>query len=224
MFVLAGLVGALVAVPIAVYASHSFNDVPGSNTFHSDIAWLADAGITKGCNPPDNTEYCPKDEVTREQMAAFMRRLAENQVVDAATVDGLDSTELGTPDCSPGYVFATAEIDVRQVSTTDFTPNGVFGSYTCNGRELLAKKSASGTRIQVALEDSNPNDDTIGSDSQNTIAFSVADDVAFPAATGLNQCAISPPPFVLCWTFDFQDDSGPYAPVAIIYMTVHRTS
>jgi len=40
MFVLAGLVGGLVATPIAVYASHSFTDVPGSNTFHNDIEWL----------------------------------------------------------------------------------------------------------------------------------------------------------------------------------------
>ena len=84
--VLAAVVGAVVATPIAVYASHSsFTDVPATNTFHDDIAWLAEAGVTKGCNPPANTEFCPKDEVTREQMAAFMHRLAENQVVDAAS-------------------------------------------------------------------------------------------------------------------------------------------
>lgn len=75
--VLAAMVGALVAAPVAVYASHQFTDVPDSNTFHDDIAWLADAGITRGCNPPANDEFCPKDEVTREQMAAFMRRFAE---------------------------------------------------------------------------------------------------------------------------------------------------
>jgi hypothetical protein len=74
MFVLAGLVGALIAVPVAVYASHSFTDVPDSNTFHADIAWLSDAGITKGCNPPENTEYCPDENVTRGQMAAFLHR------------------------------------------------------------------------------------------------------------------------------------------------------
>jgi hypothetical protein len=91
MFALAGLVGALVAVPIAVYASHSFSDVPDSNTFHEDIAWLKDSGVTLGCNPPANTLFCPKDNVTREQMAAFMRRLAENQVVDAATAVQADS-------------------------------------------------------------------------------------------------------------------------------------
>jgi hypothetical protein len=92
--VVAAVVGAVIATPIAVYASHSFHDVPDSNTFHEDIAWLADAGVTKGCNPPDNTEYCPKDNVSREQMAAFMRRLAENQVVDAGTLEGKTASDL----------------------------------------------------------------------------------------------------------------------------------
>jgi hypothetical protein len=76
MFVLAGLVGALVAVPIAVYASHNFDDVPNSNTFHEEIEWMAENGVTKGCNPPANDEFCPHDYVTREQMAAFLHRFA----------------------------------------------------------------------------------------------------------------------------------------------------
>jgi SpoIID/LytB domain protein len=55
--------------------SHSgFADVSASNTFHADIGRLATAGITRGCNPPDNTRYCPKDYVTRGQMAAFLHR------------------------------------------------------------------------------------------------------------------------------------------------------
>jgi hypothetical protein len=71
----------LVATPLAVVAADAFTDVPDSNVFHDDIAWLADANVTRGCNPPDNTEFCPGDNVTREQMAAFMRRLA--QYIDA---------------------------------------------------------------------------------------------------------------------------------------------
>ena len=100
MFVLAGLMGGVVAAPIAVYASHNFTDVPGSNTFHSDIEWLASSGVTKGCNPPANTLFCPKDEVTRETLAAFLRRLSENKIVDAATavdadqVDGYSANEM----------------------------------------------------------------------------------------------------------------------------------
>lgn len=72
--VIGGVIAALLAIPAIVYASHQFTDVSSSNTFHDDIAWLADNGITKGCNPPTNTEFCPGDAVTRGQMAAFMRR------------------------------------------------------------------------------------------------------------------------------------------------------
>ncbi len=40
----------------------------------ADIASLAAAGITLGCNPPDNNRFCPGDAVTRGQMAAFLAR------------------------------------------------------------------------------------------------------------------------------------------------------
>ena len=42
--------------------------------FEADIEWLADQGITKGCNPPVNDKFCPNDNVTRGQMAAFLVR------------------------------------------------------------------------------------------------------------------------------------------------------
>jgi Tol biopolymer transport system component len=42
--------------------------------FASDIAWLADREITRGCNPPSNTRFCPDGFVTRGQMAAFLVR------------------------------------------------------------------------------------------------------------------------------------------------------
>jgi hypothetical protein len=86
----------LISVPTAVWASHQFTDVPDSHIFHTGISWMKDNNITVGCNPPANTQYCPDDNVTRGQMATFMKRLAENNVVDAATLDGKDSTELLT--------------------------------------------------------------------------------------------------------------------------------
>ena len=92
LFFLVGIlvVGAL-AVPGVSWAAGRFDDVPDNNVFAADIEWLADAGITKGCNPPANTEFCPGSYVTREQMAAFMHRLAGG---DDRTVDGrLDALE-----------------------------------------------------------------------------------------------------------------------------------
>lgn len=45
-----------------------------TSTFQRDINALRAAGITYGCNPPKNDLFCPKDTVTREQMAAFLTR------------------------------------------------------------------------------------------------------------------------------------------------------
>ncbi len=42
--------------------------------FEGDIDRLGTAGVTKGCNPPSNTRFCPSANVTRGQMAAFLHR------------------------------------------------------------------------------------------------------------------------------------------------------
>lgn len=65
------LVVAVLFVPAVAWASHQFSDVPNSNPFHDDVDFIADRGITLGCG---GGEYCPDDFVTREQMAAFMKR------------------------------------------------------------------------------------------------------------------------------------------------------
>jgi micrococcal nuclease len=52
---------------------NSFQDDDDS-VFETDIAKLAAAGITRGCNPPVNDLYCPDSAVTRGQMAAFLVR------------------------------------------------------------------------------------------------------------------------------------------------------
>ncbi len=83
---------AIVAFPLGVIASHQFTDVPNTNTFHADIDAIADAGVTTGCAAG---KYCPKDFVTREQMAAFLNRLGalgpgKTPVVNADKVDGID--------------------------------------------------------------------------------------------------------------------------------------
>lgn len=53
-----------------------FRDVAADNVFVNDILALADAKVTRGCNPPANDLFCPEDPVTREQMAAFVTRAA----------------------------------------------------------------------------------------------------------------------------------------------------
>ncbi|HEU5112612.1 MAG TPA: S-layer homology domain-containing protein, partial [Acidimicrobiia bacterium] len=49
-------------------------DDDNTSVFESAIDRLATAGVTRGCNPPANTRFCPDDPVTRGQMAAFLVR------------------------------------------------------------------------------------------------------------------------------------------------------
>jgi len=46
----------------------------GASVHGADIEALAEAGITRGCNPPAGDRFCPEDPVTRGQMAAFLVR------------------------------------------------------------------------------------------------------------------------------------------------------
>jgi hypothetical protein len=68
-------------LPILFPEAGSFSDVwdPVVDTgtpplFFEDIEWLAQTGVTRGCNPPANTKFCPDDPITRGQMAAFLVR------------------------------------------------------------------------------------------------------------------------------------------------------
>lgn len=60
-----------VPLGIVIAGAGGFNDVPPTNPFYNDINAIAGAGVTAGCG---GGNYCPKENVTREQMAAFMRR------------------------------------------------------------------------------------------------------------------------------------------------------
>jgi hypothetical protein len=54
-------------------ATDYFRDDAASQ-FQTAINKIAAAGITLGCNPPVNDRFCPRDPVTRGQMAAFFKR------------------------------------------------------------------------------------------------------------------------------------------------------
>jgi hypothetical protein len=71
----------------------AFEDVFFDNVFYSDIVWLADRGITRGCNPPLNTRFCPDSTVTRGQMAAFLVRALGLPASSVEPFDDDDSSE-----------------------------------------------------------------------------------------------------------------------------------
>ena len=137
----------IIAVPVAVIAAHSFDDVPDSNQFHESIAWMQENGITIGCNPPANTLYCPEDNVSRQQMAAFMRRLAQTDgsagagvtdPADTVTVSGTTYVELLTLEAN-----ATAEANVTLNGHITLSKPDTAGSY----QVIVARDSCTGTIV-----------------------------------------------------------------------------
>ncbi|HEX2153356.1 MAG TPA: hypothetical protein VHL52_05200, partial [Acidimicrobiia bacterium] len=74
------------AVAIDPYPSLLAADIAATKTWNgffaddddsvheTSIDALAEDGITRGCNPPANTNYCPEQRMTRGQVAAFIRR------------------------------------------------------------------------------------------------------------------------------------------------------
>jgi hypothetical protein len=60
---------------VKVESDESGRFIDDDDSVHEDdITLLATTSVTRGCNPPANTRFCPDDEVTRGQMAAFLVR------------------------------------------------------------------------------------------------------------------------------------------------------
>jgi len=58
----------------------SFGDVPQDHPHRAAIQNIAAAGVTLGCTP-DGSKFCPEQPVTRGQMAAFLGRARQWQLV-----------------------------------------------------------------------------------------------------------------------------------------------
>ena len=125
----------VLVVPVAAIGAGAFDDVSDDNVFKADIDWLASVGVTKGCNPPVNTKYCPDSYVTRGQMAAFMHRLSINRVVDAGTVGGFTASEL------------TSGSGVSQVGKVVMSQGG--GGWLANGFEAPSVFKRAGNAVIV---------------------------------------------------------------------------
>ena len=72
ILVAAALIVAM-AAPSAVSAAGRFRDDDGSR-HEAAIETVFAAGIMKACDPPANDRFCPRAEVTRGEMAAFLVR------------------------------------------------------------------------------------------------------------------------------------------------------
>jgi hypothetical protein len=159
----------MLALPVAVSASHIFSDVPTSNTFHSVISTLYGARITGGCG---GGKYCPNDPVTRGSMAAFLvRGLGRMATVQDGAEDAWAALTQPSPD--PGvephpfgavanlsfrhgggaggtaYVYATGtvnvwtdEVGVCPCEVQAFLENGTTGEFSQVYFDVIASEFA----------------------------------------------------------------------------------
>jgi hypothetical protein len=90
-WVVLGAAGALVlALPVAGLADHYFDDVDDDNPHAEGIEFVAEYGITRGCDPA-GTRFCPTDRLTRQQMATFLFRSSGLDPDIGPVFDAVDS-------------------------------------------------------------------------------------------------------------------------------------
>jgi hypothetical protein len=76
-----------------------FGDVPETNPFYDAIQWMAEEEISTGTpNPPGKPLFGPASNVTRQAMAAFIYRFAEEPTVTLTEPFFAD-----VPESSPFY-------------------------------------------------------------------------------------------------------------------------
>ena len=150
------------AIPVVVVAAGRFTDVPASNVHHDDIAWLAEAGVTVGCNPPANDRFCPEQPVLRQQMASFLRRLAENRVVHAATADRVSGQLLSLTPLNTACPASSISADptfrkILDVGTFETAADGSRVVATFDGRVFVGNfSSGTGAIFELRVDDRPP--------------------------------------------------------------------
>jgi hypothetical protein len=93
-----GVALSLITTSAGAQNCDGFIDVLASSPFCPDVTWLKTFGVTKGCAP---SQFCPNENVTRLQMAAFMHRLGNNPAfVNGGNAFGATAA-LGTTDNQP---------------------------------------------------------------------------------------------------------------------------
>lgn len=133
-------------IATAVIASNVFTDVPDTNQFHGSITWMSENEVTRGCNPPDNDQYCPTDNVSREQMASFMRRLAQTQgtVGDEVT----DASDQVTIDAATGIEVASIQVTPKAEANVALNAHVTIGSTAASdGGYDIYRDSCTGTLV-----------------------------------------------------------------------------
>jgi hypothetical protein len=128
------MVGVIVGIAIgsattsAVWAFHTFPDVPTSSPFHADVAWAAEHNIVNG--HPDGL-FHPNDAVSRQAATAFLHRYNSQFHVVFHAQSFTGATEVNNAAVCPAGERALAgggNTDAFNMFLTDITPSGDHAS------------------------------------------------------------------------------------------------
>lgn len=136
-------------VPVAALAGARFADVSPGNTHVSGIGWVADKGITLGCNS-DGTLFCPSNPVTRAQMATFMQRFA-GAMAPKVTSGQFTSSHTTNPASNNTFVLAgdlgtfTKEQADTRIEVVFHTTATISDNRRCNYQLRVGGSNADGS-------------------------------------------------------------------------------
>jgi len=94
-----------------------FSDVPSTSQYASYIEAIYNNGITTGCGTGGDYECAPPDDVTRDQMAAFLVRAT--QVAAGQSTTSFTCTGLGVGVAGPAVSCADTTPYFNDVSTAN---------------------------------------------------------------------------------------------------------
>ena len=167
---------AVVMVPTAVIAAGGAFVDDDTNIFENDINWMAGAGVTVGCDAA-NQLYCPDDNVTRGQMAAFMHRLAEYLGAEDGTPAQADHADTASAADTASTATHADDADALDgVAAADVLPGGTLPE----GSVLRGTLNVGGTA--VAEDDLATSDISYGFDMGSPLTVVVIDSGDSPPA------------------------------------------
>lgn len=135
----------------------SFLDI--LNSVHRyDINEIAYRGVTKGCNPPSNTLFCPTLDVSRGQMAAFIVRALSLPTTEEDFFSDDDGTLFEgdinrllaqAPELACSSTSFCADRDISREEMAQFLVHGV--GLTASGSKTFTDISASPYREEIEV-------------------------------------------------------------------------
>ena len=111
------------ALPARAQTCTPFDDVGADDPFCPGIQWLLNRGVTLGCTA---TQYCPGQFVRRDQMAAFLNRLADKTVFQQGGNAFGGPGVLGTSEFQPLDIRVGGSRVMRYEPSSN-TPNVIGG-------------------------------------------------------------------------------------------------